>query len=382
MENTSTEPRIAALSVALERALLAEIRRSYDALNATFFSWQLRCPLFELTEPGGRLGRWVAGARSIELSRALLSNHDWGTLIEILKHEMAHQYVHEVLGVPDESAHGPTFRTVCAERGIDARAAGLPARAFGFGRPDGAGPDGAAAGGEQAKVLERVAKLFALAESANEHEAQVATSAAQRLMLKYNIDAALRGSGAEARYSFVHLGKPTGRVQESQRLLAVILHEHFFVQIIWVSIWRPFEGKRGRVIEACGTPENLELAAYVHDFLTHTAERLWVDHRRRGGAVPNRERRYFVAGVMAGFRDKLEAERRRNGEAGLVWVGDADLERYFKRRHPRIRWDSHTVGLGRQAYAHGRNAGRKIVLHRGISAGPSGGVRLLPAGRK
>jgi len=374
MENTSTDLRAAALSVALERALLAEIRRTYEYLNATFFSWRLRHPLFELTEPLGRLGRWVPGARSIELSRALLFDHDWGALIEILKHEMAHQYVQEVLGVRDEAAHGPKFREVCAARGIDARAAGLPASAFGFAR--------AAPGGEQAKVLERVAKLLALAESANEHEAHVAMSTAQRLMLKYNIDAALRGSGADARYSFVHLGKPTGRVQESQRLLAVILHEYFFVQIIWVSVWRPFEGKRGRVIEACGTPENLELAAYVHDFLTHTAERLWVDHRRRASAAANRDRRYFVAGVMAGFRDKLEAERRRNGEAGLVWVGDPDLQRYFKLRHPRIRWDSHAVGLGRQAYAQGRNAGRKIVLHRGISAGSSGSVPLLPARRK
>jgi len=377
MENTSADSRTRALSFELERALLAEIRRTYEDLNAKFFSWRLRRPVFELTEPSGRLGRWVPSARSVELSRALIFDHDWGTLIEILKHEMAHQYVHEVLGVRDEAAHGPQFRDVCAARGIDARATGLPAIAFGSGPPG-----AAAAGGEHAKILERVAKLLALAASANEHEAQVAMSAAQRLMLKYNIDVALRGSGEEGRYSFLHLGKPTGRVAESQRLLAVILHEYFFVQIIWVSVWRPLEGKRGRVIEACGTRENLELAAYVHDFLAHTAERLWRDHRRRGSSTANRDRRYFVAGVMAGFRDKLESERRHNGEQGLVWVGDPDLERYFKLRHPRVRWDSHSVGLGRQAYTQGRNAGRKIVLYRGISAGPSGSVPLLPARRK
>src|SRR5215208_3654868 len=124
-EYASEPETTTALSLELERALLREIRRTYEDLNAKFFSWRLQRPLFELTEPSVRLGRWVSGARTLELSRALLFDHDWGTLVEVLKHEMAHQYVHEVLGVRDEVAHGPKFREVCSTRGIDARAAGL-----------------------------------------------------------------------------------------------------------------------------------------------------------------------------------------------------------------------------------------------------------------
>ena len=41
-------------------------------------------------------------------------------MVEVLKHEMAHQYAHEILGARDESAHGEAFRTVCQRLGIDA----------------------------------------------------------------------------------------------------------------------------------------------------------------------------------------------------------------------------------------------------------------------
>src|SRR5262249_7846916 len=160
--------------------------------------------------------------------RRLVLGHPWGVVVEVLKHEMAHQYVHEVLGKRDESAHGPAFRDLCEKLGIDAGAAGVPSAA------------GTTADDE--RVLGRIARLLALAESANVHEAQAAMNAAQRLMLKHNLE-----SVADHRrpgYGFRHLGKPTGRVGEADRLLGAILGKHFFVEVIWVPVYRPAEGKR------------------------------------------------------------------------------------------------------------------------------------------
>jgi predicted SprT family Zn-dependent metalloprotease len=114
------------LYVELEQAALHAIHRSYHHLNGSLFRFQLRAPAFELTGGGERLGRWVPSPRTLELSRTLLLEHGWGVLEEVLKHEMAHQYVDEVLGVRDQPAHGPAFRRICQERGIDARAAGAP----------------------------------------------------------------------------------------------------------------------------------------------------------------------------------------------------------------------------------------------------------------
>src|SRR3954471_25086782 len=238
------EARTERLSGELERAALHAIYRSWEDMNGALFRFQLARPAIELTDSSSRLGRWHGGLRVIELARSLLVDHGWGVLIEVLKHEMAHQYVDEILGQPDDSMHGAEFRRVCEERGIDASAAGIPRT-------------GNAQSVEQ-HLLERIAKLLALAESPNEHEAQAAMSAAQRLMLKYNIDLAI--SGRQPAHTVRHLGEPTGRVHEAQRILAGILGDHFFVQTIWVPVWRALEGKRGSVLEICGSKANLELA--------------------------------------------------------------------------------------------------------------------------
>ena len=138
---------------------------------------------------------------------------------------------------------------------------------------------------ERTRVIERIARLLALAESPNVHEAEAAMAAAQRLMLKYNVE--LQHAGAARRYGFRHLGEPSGRVGESDRVLASILAKHFFVEVIWVPVYRPLDGKRGSVLEICGAPENLEMAEYVHAFLRHTASELWDEHneRRASGAT-------------------------------------------------------------------------------------------------
>jgi len=354
------------LTAQLERLALRALRDTYDDLNATFFRRRLRRPVLSLSDAGARLGRWVSTERTLELSRQSLLEHGWGVVVEILKHEMAHQYVDEVLGLADEAAHGPAFRQVCEERGIDSRATGVPA---GVHAPSG-----------DTGVLDRVAKLLALAESSNEHEAQAAMAAAQRLMLKHNIESVTRRD--RAAYAFRHVGQPTGRVNEHERILAVIIGDHFFVEAIWVPVWRSLDGKRGSVLEICGTLENVELAEYVHSFLLHTAERLWASYKREQGIVANAERRTFLSGVMAGFRAKLERQKRAHRQKGLVWVGDGDLERYFRQRHPRVRWTRHACGQRSDAYAHGREAGGRIVLHRGVQQGPSGARKLLTSGRR
>ncbi len=351
------------LSAELERLTIRQVRETFGMYNGNLFGFALKTPAFEFTSARGFLGRWVPSSRTLQLDRRLLTEHSWGTLVEVLKHEMAHQYVDEVLGNPDGKAHGEVFRKVCSDRGIDAAARGVP--------------NGAHRTSEETRVLERVSKLLALAESSNLHEAQAAMSAAQRLMLRHNIESATQ-AGA---YGFRHLGAAKGRRSPAERILALILSEHFFVEVIWVPAWRPRDGKRGNVLEVCGTAPNLEIAAYVYDFLTHTAECLWTAHKRKQGLRKNATRQTYLYGVMCGFRDKLAEDGEKAKTEGLVWVGDAELERYYRSRHPYMRCTQiRTQGDG-SAYSAGHAAGRKIVLHRGIRQGPSdGGPRLLRGG--
>jgi predicted SprT family Zn-dependent metalloprotease len=353
-----------------EGLALREIAAEWHLLNAMRFRKRMTVPVFYLIEGTHFLGRWDRVSRSIAISRILLEQDRWAEVIEVLKHEMAHQFVHECLGVLDETSHGETFRRVCKEVGADHRAAGsaMPQNEDGE------------------RLLARVAKLLALAGSPNQNEAETAMILAQRLIIKHNLNIStdLRD------YCSKCLGVPNGRVLEFERLVAKILVTHFFVEAIWVSSLRTRDGIRGSVLEICGKSENLEIAEYVYGFLHATAERLWRERRkaRKEWTVlgPNRDRRTaFLAGVMAGFSQKLDQERKTQTEvhrdSGLVWLKDAALQSFFRTRHPNVRHVRYGGEHRTRAYADGFDQGQRLVLQKAIKdSGSNGGgtaTRLL-----
>ena len=349
-----------ALGAALEAALIRELRTNFDWENHARFKNRLKAPVIVLSDAATRLGRWVRATRTIEVSRPLVLARPWPEVVSVLAHEMAHQYVDEVLQVVGETAHGETFQKVCAAVGIDARAAGAPVPVE---------------GAEVARVLERIRKLLALAASANQHEAEAAMRRAHELMLRHNIESA--GARERAGYAVRHVGDPGKRLDRVQHAIAGLLAEFFFVKVIQVPVYLPTTGKRGSTFELVGTHANLEMAVHVFEFLRATARRLWhanwTDARVRSG----RDRLSYEAGVIGGFRDKLVAERAELKSTGLVWVGDGDLDRFYRDRHPRITTRQRRVRLD-GAHAAGREAGRTIVLHKPVSHGPSASApRLL-----
>jgi hypothetical protein len=350
------------LHVDLTASLLRELSDTWREFNANHFRNRLRPPVLALSDVGTRLGQWNSETRTLSVDRTLVFEKPWSVVREVLKHEVAHQFVDEVLHIHDQSAHGPTFENVCEKFGIDPRATGMPAKPEGG---DGGSP-----------VLRRISRLLALAESPNVHEAEAAMKTAQRLMLKHNIDAKV--AAAKEGYAFMHLGVPRMRVDAAEHVLAGLLSSHFFVQAIWVPSYLPREGRTGRVLELCGTPSNLEVAAYVHGFLLETAERLWREHRRKHAIDSDKERRRFLVGVMTGFHDKLKTSVAENRREGLIWVGDTGLDEFLQQRYPRRSGGS---GIGvrlTEAYHQGREAGRKIVLHKPVSQAQARGRLLGP----
>ena len=346
----------------LETALLRQLADTWQELARSHFPRALRQPVIALSDGSHRLGSWHRLHRTISVSRQLVFEQPWGIVREVLKHEIAHQYIDEVLGIHDESAHGPAFARICREHGIDATATGLPTGSGG----SGGGPD---------PMLRRIMRLLALAESPNLHEAEAAMNEARRLMLIHNIDAT--ATAAADGYKFRHIGQVRARTDASERILAGILARHFFVSVIWVPSYLPLQARAGYALELCGTTANLDVAEYVHGFLTDTAQRLWRDHKRARGIRSDRERRSFSAGVMAGFDEKLgEGSRQSQGE-GLICHADAHRDAYLRRRYPRTSTRSTRATLRPLAYAHGKTAGRQVELHRpmGADAAPA---RMLP----
>ncbi len=351
--------------IELDRLTVRALKKSWLELNQSHFRGALRSPTILLSDSVGFLGRWQPADRTIAIARATLQ-HGWGVTVEVLKHEMAHQHVEESLGLVGE-AHGPAFRALCDRLAIDGAPAGIPRTAGDSDDPI-------------ARLIGKVEKLLSLAQSGNEHEAASAMREAQRLMLRHNLDV-IATPGLTRSYVFRHLGRPKGRTTESERRLATLLGEYFFVDVIWVPVWRPDDGKRGTQLEICGTPENVELAAYVHGFLSDTAERLWRAFKKQEGLPGDAERQHYLAGVIAGFTDKLAAERKVSDAQAMVWVGDPELSRYLRRRHPYVRHSYHQGRDPGRAGAAGREAGRNIVLQRAMHQHTQRGPRLLGSGR-
>jgi len=280
---------------------------------------------------------------------------------------MAHQYVYEVEPpLESEGPHGTRFKEVCRARGIDSRAAGEIFDQY-------SEADSSLEDDKQRAVLTRIRHLLALAKSDNQHEAEVAMATARKLMLRYNLsEQSLSGENGD--YTIRYLGKVTGRRQSWQSILAALIGEHFFVQIIIIPIYRPELGKRGSIVEASGTETNLEMAAYAHDFLEVAALSCWKRHKKERNIQRDGDKQSFLHGVMLGFGAKLDAEAAKNQQEGLVWLGDPELGRYFRARHPHTR---NIAGRGRarnEAFSAGHNAGGRIVLHRGLDAGSNGGA--------
>ncbi|MCK6504902.1 SprT-like domain-containing protein [Myxococcota bacterium] len=342
----------------LDAALLRELARAWNHHNLLLFRGGMRPPAFTLVEGEALAGQWRRTERTIGLSRSLLRQQPWTVVVEVLKHEMAHQYVHEVLQVVDESAHGPAFQRICARLGIDPRARGLPV--------------GVSLDPERERVLAKVQRLLALAESDNRHEAEAAMARAHALMRKHNI--AWAAQGPAPAYVFRQIGQVRARVPAHERVLAGLLASHFFVESIWVWAVDATTAAQGKVLELSGTPENVALAEHVHAFLLRAGERLWAADPVGGARAKGR----FLVGVMMGFDEKLRAQARAcEQQEGLVWVGDPGLQDFVGRRHPRLRTVSAGSVVADDAWASGRQAGLDIVLHRPVSQDPARrGLRL------
>ncbi len=339
---------------------LSALGQEYDSANEELFGNLLNKPPLRAQDSVRELGAYCAEPREIRVSQSMLIERAWPFVVEVLRHEMAHQFVVEVLRL-EEPAHGVAFVGVCQERGIDPRAT---ASVDATERQPTTG------------VLGKVMRLLSLAQSENANEAEAAMAAAQRLMLKHNLSQeALR---ERSHYVVRHLGVPSGRVPEHERIVGAILAEFFFVEVLWLAVWRVREARQGSLLEICGSEENVELAEYVYHFLERSAESLWRSHRLSHGIRGNRDRRRFYAGVMNGFYKKLRGQQAEVQREGLVWRGDPKLQAFFSARHPRTQLISYGRRTLDETYLAGRQAGSELVLHRGLAGRTRSEGRLLP----
>ena len=362
------------LQAAYERQVLRGLSAEWQAarwmLPATLQA-AIRHPLFSLRDMGRRLGSWDRDKREIALSRELVNGHGWDDVREVLLHEMAHQVAHEGLGAISQTAHGDGFRQACGFLRANPAASGsyLPLHA----RLN----QGDALSGSD-RIVVKIHKLMALAESSNPNEAHAAMCKAHALIARHQVD--LIDRGVERAYTSIFLGAPRLRHFREAYHLAHLLQDYYFVQGVWTPSWVLAKGRMGRVLEISGTPKNVLMAEYVYEAIRRYIDTAWQDYR--GGRTLGRYRKTdFAIGVVQGFRGTLQgaSTAAAGGNRLPVPVTDRALNRYVAHRYPRLSSVSrHALRHDARIVADGKAKGQRLVIAKGIGGAEGFGGKLLP----
>ncbi|HXZ38841.1 MAG TPA: DUF2786 domain-containing protein [Thermodesulfobacteriota bacterium] len=334
---------------------------------------KMRRPLFSLRDLNGRWGTWSGERREISLSRRLVLNYSWASVREVLFHEMAHQMAEEVLGGQGETAHGPFFRRACDLLRANPRASENY-------RPLDDRISQEPLDGED-RILARVKKLLALAESSNRHEAEAAMAKAHELISKYNLD--LLRTEKQKEFISLLVGRPALRHFLEDYALAGLLQDFYFVQGVWVPGYVPEKGKMGRVLEISGTIPNVRIADYVHNYVQRFIALEWKEYN--SGRALNRYRLTdFAQGIIEGFRSKLTSKEQDGGKErtsyALIKKEDPLLKEYLAYRYPHMAMIK--TGRGNQdpgVRRDGKRIGKELVISKGVMEGAGNRGRLLPS---
>ena len=156
-------------------------------------------------------------------------------------------------------------------------------------------------------IIKRIKKLLTLANNsgATEAEAKNAMAMAQCLMTKYNISMANVGSDKSSERNIRHEQYFTrkGSLNPADKEIAVILNRFYKVKIL-------FSG--GCSLVMVGTPENIEIAKYVHGYLRAVFFKCWNEYKARA-ILPNKADYYF--GLQTGICERMqEAENSAKSE--------------------------------------------------------------------
>lgn len=317
-----------------------------------------------------QLGGWDPKAQSIFISLEFIQNHCWSKVIEVLKHEMAHQLVSEFLFESD--SHGRGFKRACKLLGV----AEWAAKAFVKSEDLLSEKKASGATEEETRMLRKAKKLLSLAQSANQFEASEAMNKAHYLYERYHLS------------SLKHMDKPTyssalikhgkSRTELYQTMIGSILVKYFFVKVIHSQLFDPISCKEHKVIEIIGNPRHIELAEYVYWFIYNHLPRFWEDYRENSGKGGTRSRNQFFQGVVAGFGEQLaksQQERHERNEQNLEFAKglqlieceDKRLCEFMKARYPRLRTEGYrTQSKDKASYEAGIKKGLSLTIHAGI----------------
>ena len=206
------------------------------------------------------LGEYHYERNSIILSKQLITMKQ-ETIDIVLKHEFAHHCSMSRYGKNIDS-HGKEFKYFCdileiiPNAKIDIQKIDLNNKAS----------------LKEEEILIKVKKLFSLSESSNEHEAKLALTKANELLIKYNLQY-INDDFKDIYQVVIYQGK---QVNHKWRMICYLLKELFDVYPVF-----SYKNRNGMHIEVNGSKENLEIASYISSFLDKELDSFFIKAKNR-----------------------------------------------------------------------------------------------------
>lgn len=376
--------------------ILHQLLREYENILYQY-KIKVRTPSLKLNDSKQTMGSWDRTLHQISISSHLIRSATWKQVVEVLKHEIAHQISDELLG--GHSGHDDTFSRACEMIFVEhwARSATVE---INFHQPT---LETLVSNSSENGMERRLKKLLSLAESSNEHEASLALKKATEIKKKYDLVINRKYTSSDIHCHILRTKKK--RLDSAYTYLAKILTTHFGVKAIFSSEFDITKESELKTIELIGAPKDLLVADYVYHYLLNTLDSLWNHHKKNEHKKGSKAlaRGSYRLGVLVGFLDTLNNSAKSNdSKANRVsaWFrrkpeneneketqdlnkpilihNTLVLDDYFNSKYPRVSsTKSRTSGGDSQSYSAGKNAGRKIRISDAVSGSQPKGPKLL-----
>ena len=365
----------------LRKAWLRQIAKEYDQICSEH-QLPLAPPVFSLSDGTKTLGQWSPGRRILSLSADLIRTAHWGWVLEVLRHEIAHQLVSELFGREDEG-HGIWFKKACRMVGANPAVYGAYISRDAMNKEQGSDQSQS----PEQRLFRKVRKLLALAGSANQNEAALALSKARKLCEEFGLDSTMSDEDPSHTGSIITHQKK--KIELWQNLLGGLLMEHFSVQVIIREIFDAQTLEVYKCFELLGLDHKVKIARYIYWFVANRLPGYWSDYKLTQEKSGIRARNQFYQGLITGLKEQLSRKRQNEqtgkkveepGQRTPAVAQSRALEAFVQARYPRIVKSRSSYGISDQeSYEAGKKRGHTLNLYGGISEN-SGKRQSLPPG--
>lgn len=338
----------------------------------------LKPPMIRLSRSTSRWGFWSGAKREICLATALIVQHPWQMVLQIFKHEMAHQLCEELWQLP-RAGHGPDFHRACQILGVETpfQRATVDLQQS----PHQLLNTQWHKQSPEEQLHQRIRKLLALAGSDNEHEAALALARASTLLARHRLDAtelaARAGEAGENALTQLSINTGQQRLPGYRSAICSLLLAHFAVRVVIASSYNQHHDHRVKTIELLGHRHDVAMAAHCYHFLEERLATLWQKERHRyccpgssGGAVRIAKNSYYL-GLLAGFNQVLLAEKKSKQSMAkpsphvnnALMHCETRLDAFVAARFPRLRSTRrHGAKIARAPYLAALQKGKNLHM--------------------